>query len=44
MPVTHIDHYDIRVPLDELDALAQFYSRALGLSVGERPPFHSTGR
>ncbi len=44
MPVTHIDHYNIRVPLDELESLARFYSEALGLTVGERPPFRSTGR
>jgi glyoxylase I family protein len=44
MPVTHIDHYNIRVPLDEIESLARFYSEALGLTVGERPPFRSTGR
>jgi catechol 2,3-dioxygenase-like lactoylglutathione lyase family enzyme len=44
MPVTHIDHYNIRVPSDEIESLARFYSEALGLTVGERPPFRSTGR
>lgn len=43
MPVTHLDHYNIRVPLTELDALSRFYSEVLGLTVDERPPFRSTG-
>lgn len=43
MGVCRIDHYNIRVPLDRLETLCHFYTEALGLSVGERPPFRSTG-
>lgn len=43
MGVSHIDHYNIRVPLDRLEPLCRFYTEVLGLTVGERPPFRSTG-
>lgn len=44
MPVTHIDHYNIRVPVERLDELSRFYVEVLGFTAGERPPFRSTGR
>ena len=43
MPVVRLDHYNIRVPLGRLEALCRFYVEALGLTVGERPPFRTTG-
>ena len=43
MPVMHLDHYNIRVPLARLEDLCRFYVQVLGLSVGERLPFRSTG-
>jgi catechol 2,3-dioxygenase-like lactoylglutathione lyase family enzyme len=43
MPVTHLDHFNLRVPVTELEPLCRFYERALGLTVGERPPFRSKG-
>ena len=43
MPVIRLDHYNIRVPLSQLQALCRFYSDVLGLTVGERPPFRTTG-
>jgi glyoxylase I family protein len=38
-----LDHYNIRVPLERLEGLCRFYVEALGLTVGERPPFRTTG-
>ena len=43
MSVTHLDYFNLRVPLAELEPLCRFYERALGLQVGERPPFRSAG-
>ena len=43
MPATALDHINIRAPRETLDALRDFYCAALGLVVGERPPFASFG-
>lgn len=44
MPISHIDHYNICVPVERLEELSRFYVEALGFTVGERPPFRSVGR
>lgn len=44
MGITHIDHYNIKVPLTLLESLSRFYSEVLGLTEGYRPPFRSKGR
>jgi catechol 2,3-dioxygenase-like lactoylglutathione lyase family enzyme len=38
-----ITHVNIRVPPGRLDACREFYCEILGLQVGPRPPFASTG-
>ncbi len=43
MAAIGLNHYNIRVPLDMLQQLRNFYCAALGLTVGERPPFNSIG-
>jgi catechol 2,3-dioxygenase-like lactoylglutathione lyase family enzyme len=41
MPVTRMEH--LLVLADDIDATKDFYCRALGLSVGERPPLEFPG-
>ena len=43
MPVQSIDHINIRAPRELVAAMKDFYEGVLGLSVGWRPPFRSTG-
>lgn len=43
MNVTHLDHYNIRVPIEWLDRISHFYVDVLGLTIGDRPPFRSRG-
>lgn len=43
MPLKSILHVNIRVPTPEWEACRQFYCDILGLRVGPRPPFTSTG-
>ncbi|MCK5365562.1 MAG: VOC family protein [Gammaproteobacteria bacterium] len=41
MRVNGIDHFNIRTR--DLDRLCEFYTKVLGLEIGERPPFDSPG-
>lgn len=43
MPVTALNHYNLRAPRDLLDALRAFYCDVVGLKEGTRPPFNSFG-
>jgi catechol-2,3-dioxygenase len=43
MPVTGLNHYNLRAPRDLLEALRLFYCEVVGLQPGERPPFDSFG-
>ena len=43
MPIHAILHANIRTPRSELAACRDFYCNVLGLTVGPRPPFKSTG-
>lgn len=43
MPATGLDHFNIRVPFEMLDAVRRFYIDLLELKEGFRPPFGSTG-
>lgn len=43
MGVHGIHHFNIRVPLEELKRLRDFYCDVVGLKVGPRPPFRSPG-
>lgn len=43
MKITGLDHYNIRVPTVFLETLCRFYTDALDLCVGPRPPFRSSG-
>jgi len=43
MPVTALDHVNIRLPRARLDAVRDFYVDVLGCEVGDRPPFASPG-
>ena len=38
-----LHHFNLRVGATELDALQVFYSGVVGLTVGPRPPFRSSG-
>ena len=38
-----LHHFNIRVAASELAALRTFYTDAIGLTVGPRPPFQSVG-
>jgi glyoxylase I family protein len=38
-----IHHVNIRVPAEEVPALARFYNEIVGLTIGARPPFDSPG-
>ncbi|NIM73053.1 MAG: glyoxalase [Gammaproteobacteria bacterium] len=41
MRVNRIDHFNIRTR--DLDALCEFYTKVLGLEIGDRPPFDTPG-
>ena len=41
MRINRIDHFNIRTR--DLDALCEFYTKVLGLEIGDRPPFDSPG-
>jgi catechol 2,3-dioxygenase-like lactoylglutathione lyase family enzyme len=43
MPVTALNHYNLRAPRDLLDKLRAFYCDVVGLKQGARPPFDSFG-
>jgi glyoxylase I family protein len=43
MPVHAIHHFNIRAPLEEVLVLRDFYCNVVGLTLGPRPPFRSTG-
>ena len=43
MPVTGINHYNLRADRATLDALKDFYVSIVGLRLGHRPPFKSFG-
>jgi catechol-2,3-dioxygenase len=36
-------HYNLQAPRELLDRLRDFYTDVVGLSLGERPPFESSG-
>lgn len=37
MPILDINHYNLRVPKENMEELLQFYTSVLGLKVGHRP-------
>lgn len=37
MPISDIDHYNLRIPKEKMEELLQFYTSVLGLTVGHRP-------
>lgn len=43
MRVRKLDHYNIAAPAAIIEDCRRFYSDLLGLTVGHRPPFRSTG-
>lgn len=43
MPVTGLDHYNLRADRATLEVLRHFYCEVVGLTVGPRPPFNSFG-
>ena len=43
MPVRGLDHYNLRASRAMLDRLRDWYRDAIGLAVGERPPFRFHG-
>lgn len=43
MPAIGLHHYNLRAPAPLLAQLRDFYCDLVGLRVGERPPFASTG-
>lgn len=43
MAVIGINHYNLRADRATLETLRDFYSQILGLEVGYRPPFRSSG-
>ena len=43
MPVRGLDHYNLRASRAMLDRLRDWYRDAIGLEVGERPPFRFHG-
>lgn len=43
MHITGLDHYNLRVPTAFLQELCGFYADVLGLKIGPRPAFRSTG-
>ncbi|HEX4331773.1 MAG TPA: VOC family protein [Usitatibacter sp.] len=43
MPITDINHYNLRGPMPELERIRDWYRDAVGLAVGDRPPFNHRG-
>lgn len=43
MPVTGLDHYNLRASREALDTLKDFYCDVVGLQNGPRPPFATFG-
>ena len=43
MPVSNIDHINLRAPRELLDELRDFYANVVGLTDGRRPPFREFG-
>lgn len=43
MTVHHLHHFNIRVPVEHLAPVRDFYVRIVGLVEGERPPFRFAG-
>ena len=43
MPVTALNHYNLRAPQPRLDAIRDFYCNVVGLKEGARPPFKFPG-
>lgn len=43
MPVTGLDHYNLRAAPELLEVLRDFYCNVVGLQAGPRPPFNSKG-
>ena len=43
MPVTGLNHYNLRASRELLEALRGFYCEVVGLRTGARPPFDSFG-
>ena len=43
MPVTALNHYNLRAPQPLLDQLRDFYCDIVGLKEGARPPFNFPG-
>ena len=43
MPVSALDHYTIRCSEADLEPLRDFYTRHIGLRVGDRPPIPAPG-
>lgn len=41
--IGRLDHVNLRVPPEEIDALGTFYVDVVGLRIGPRPPFRSPG-
>ena len=43
MPVTGIDHYNLRASMEALEGIRDWYRDVVGLVVGDRPPFRNRG-
>lgn len=43
MPVTGLDHYNLRASREVMDTLKNFYCDVVGLKNGQRPPFATFG-
>ena len=43
MPITDINHYNLRGSMAQLESLRDWYRDAVGLTVGDRPPFRFRG-
>jgi catechol 2,3-dioxygenase-like lactoylglutathione lyase family enzyme len=43
MPLSGLDHINLRAPRELMERLREFYCEVVGLHVGERPPFDSFG-
>ena len=43
MPISDINHYNLRGSMAQLESLRDWYRDAVGLTVGERPPFRFRG-
>ena len=37
MPISDINHYNLRIPKENMEALCLFYTSVIGLTVGHRP-------